>query len=190
MITRRQFLDRSGLLLAWCGIESKYPAFAFHTTANRWTSELEHSPLSAHPWVYAFWMEGNITKEGITADLEGMKRAGISGMEFMCVDLGNPKGPHRFMSESWYELFNHLLIESDRLGIQIDMNDAPGWDGSGGAWITHEMASQQIVATELVLLKISDLSQSFSLLAYKRLAVKRQDRFRFRRCGEPGGRHT
>lgn len=30
-------------------------------------------PDSARPWVYWFWLNGNITREGITADLEAMK---------------------------------------------------------------------------------------------------------------------
>jgi hypothetical protein len=151
MITRRQFLHRSGLLLASRGFKFKESAFASPTDTNQWATEFEHPPWAAYPWVFAFWMEGNITKEGITNDLEEMKRAGISGMEFFCADLGNPRGPHPFMSESWYELFNHLLAESDRLGLQIDANVAPGWAGSGGRWITPEMASQQVIAAERVL---------------------------------------
>ena len=32
-------------------------------------------PPSARPWVYWFWLDGNITKEAVTADLEAMARA-------------------------------------------------------------------------------------------------------------------
>ena len=39
-----------------------------------------HPPESARPWVYWVWMDGNITREGITADLESMKEAGIGGV--------------------------------------------------------------------------------------------------------------
>ena len=92
-------------------------------------------PDEAYPWVYSFWMEGNITKEGITADLEAMKQAGIRGLLFMDGALGNPVGPHRFMSESWLEMFNHMLAEADRLGIEVNLNNDPGWAGSAGPWI-------------------------------------------------------
>jgi hypothetical protein len=54
-------------------------------------------PDSARPWVYWFWLNGNITREGITADLEAMKRAGIGGVLIMEVDQGAPKGPVAFM---------------------------------------------------------------------------------------------
>ena len=52
-------------------------------------------PDSARPWVYWFWLNGNLTKEGITADLEAMRRVGIGGVLIMEVDQGTPKGPGR-----------------------------------------------------------------------------------------------
>jgi hypothetical protein len=50
-------------------------------------------PPDARPWVYWFWLDGNITREGITADLEAMQRTGIGGVLIMEVDQGAPKGP-------------------------------------------------------------------------------------------------
>lgn len=55
-------------------------------------------PHSAKPWVYWFWSDGNLTREGITADLEAMNTAGIGGVLIMEVDQGAPKEPVRFMS--------------------------------------------------------------------------------------------
>ncbi|MBN1924304.1 MAG: hypothetical protein JW798_00585, partial [Prolixibacteraceae bacterium] len=34
-------------------------------------------PDPAMPWVFWYWMRAAVTKEGITADLEAMKEAGI-----------------------------------------------------------------------------------------------------------------
>src|SRR5690349_13263266 len=42
-----------------------------------------HPPDSARLWVNWFWMDGNITREGITADLEAMARVGIGGVLLM-----------------------------------------------------------------------------------------------------------
>src|SRR5208282_3307054 len=42
-------------------------------------------PASARPWVYWFWNNGNVTKAGITADLEAMQRVGIGGVIIMDV---------------------------------------------------------------------------------------------------------
>lgn len=36
-------------------------------------------PASARPHVWWHWMNGNVTKEGITADLEALAEAGIAG---------------------------------------------------------------------------------------------------------------
>ena len=105
-------------------------------------------PDDARPWVYWFWLNGNITKEGITADLEAMKRTGIGGVLIMEVDQGAPVGPVGFMSPQWRDLFKHVVAESERLGLQVNMNDDAGWNGSGGPWIKPEESMQKVVWSE------------------------------------------
>src|SRR5262245_19886819 len=100
-------------------------------------------PASERPWVNWFWLDGNITKEGITADLEAMQRVGIGGALLMDVSQEIPPGPVRFGTAEWREMFRHTLAEAERLGLQISMHNAPGWSGSGGPWITPELAMQQ-----------------------------------------------
>ena len=58
-------------------------------------------PPAAQPWVYWFVSNGNITREGITADLEAMHRVGIRGVLYMEVDQYVPPGPVRFMTPEW-----------------------------------------------------------------------------------------
>jgi hypothetical protein len=98
--------------------------------------------------VYWFFMDGNLSREGITADLEAMKDAGIGGVILMEVDVGVPRGPVRFMSEPWRALFKHAVTEAERLGLQITLNAGPGWTGSGGPWVKPEQSMQHIVASE------------------------------------------
>jgi hypothetical protein len=105
-------------------------------------------PPSARPWVYWFWLNGNITREGITADLEAMQRVGIGGVLIMEVDQGVPLGPVAFAGPEWRELFRHVVAEADRLGLQVNMNDDAGWNGSGGPWITPDKAMQKVVFSE------------------------------------------
>jgi hypothetical protein len=105
-------------------------------------------PLTARPWVYWFWLNGNITRAGITADLEAMKRAGIGGVLIMEVDQGAPLGPVAFAGPAWRELFKFVNSEADRLGLEVNMNNDAGWCGSGGPWITPEFAAQKVVWTE------------------------------------------
>ncbi len=104
-------------------------------------------PESARPWVYYFIMDGNLTREGITADFEALKRAGIGGVIMMEVDVGIPRGPVKFMSPEWRALFKHAVTEAERLGLQITLNAGPGWTGSGGPWVKPEQSMQHIVAS-------------------------------------------
>ncbi|HOX38108.1 MAG TPA: glycosyl hydrolase [Candidatus Brocadiia bacterium] len=108
----------------------------------------QNPPPEARPWVYWFWLNGNITREGITADLEAMKRASIGGVLIMEVDQGIPRGPVDFMSAQWRDLFKHVASEAQRLGLEVNMNDDAGWNGSGGPWIKPEESMQKIVWSE------------------------------------------
>jgi hypothetical protein len=105
-------------------------------------------PGSARPWVYWFWNNGNVTKEGITADLEAMQRVGVGGVLLMDIAAGAPAGPVDFNSSQWQDLFAHACREARRLGLQINMNNAAGYSSSGGPWVTPELAMQQVVWTE------------------------------------------
>jgi hypothetical protein len=105
-------------------------------------------PAEARPWVYWFWLNGNITKAGVTADLEAMKRVGVGGVLIMEVDQGAPVGPADFMGPQWRELFQHVHVEAKRLGLEVNMNNDAGWNGSGGPWIQPEQSMQEVVWTE------------------------------------------
>ncbi len=105
-------------------------------------------PPSVRPWVYWFPLSGNLTTEGITADLEAMARVGIGGLLYMEVDQGAPKGPADFAGPLWMELFSHACREAKRLGLEINMNNDAGWCGSGGPWITPELSMQKVVWSE------------------------------------------
>ena len=105
-------------------------------------------PDSARPWVYWFWLNGNITREGITADLESMRRVGVGGVLIMEVDQGAPLGPVDFMSERWRTLFKHVVAEAGRLGLEVNMNNDAGWNGSGGPWVKPEQSMQKVVVSE------------------------------------------
>ncbi len=118
------------------------------TALGKLEASFDQPPDSARPWVYWFWLNGNITREGITADLEAMKRAGIGGVLIMEVDQGIPVGAVDFMSLEWRDLFKHAVAEAGRLGLEVNMNDDAGWNGSGGPWITPELSMQKVVWSE------------------------------------------
>jgi hypothetical protein len=104
-------------------------------------------PASARPWVYWFPLDGNLSSNGITADLEAMKRVGLGGVLYMETDQGAPAGPARFGGPLWRDLVKHICSEAHRLGLEVNMNNDAGWCGSGGPWITPELSMQQVVWT-------------------------------------------
>ncbi|MBL9139597.1 MAG: hypothetical protein JNK85_27255 [Verrucomicrobiales bacterium] len=113
-------------------------------------SLFSNPPRSAKPWVYWFWMDGNVSREGISADLRAMNEVGLGGVILMEVDVGVPRGPVRFMSPEWRQLFGHAVRDAERLGLEITLNAGPGWTGSGGPWVKPEQSMQHLVASSLV----------------------------------------
>lgn len=120
---------------------------AGNALSDRLMEGFRNPPGSAHPWVYWFWVNGNLSKEGITADLEAMRRVGIRGVSIMEVSEG-PQGPVKVFTPEWWEMVGHTLREATRVGIEIEMHNCEGWTGSGGPWITPDISMLQVVALE------------------------------------------
>ena len=109
----------------------------------------QHPPDSAKPQTWWHWMNGNITRAGITADLEAMKRAGEGGATIVNVDCGIPRGPVDFMSPEWREMFKFAVSEASRLGLELCVENGAGWSSSGGPWNTPEHGMQRVTTSEL-----------------------------------------
>jgi hypothetical protein len=105
-------------------------------------------PDSARPGVYWYFMDGNLDREAMTADLESMKQAGIGYVLFLEVNVGVPRGKVDFLTDEWQELFKHAVRESERLGIRIVLGSGPGWAGSGGPWVSPARSMTHLVASD------------------------------------------
>ncbi|MFH1942451.1 MAG: glycosyl hydrolase [bacterium] len=103
-------------------------------------------PDSTRPGVYWYFLEGNLNREELTADLASMKEAGIGFALFQEV-RNEPRGKVNFLSEEWKALFKHAVREGERLGIRIILGSSPGWTGSGGPWIRTEQSMQFLVVS-------------------------------------------
>ena len=105
-------------------------------------------PDKARPWVYWYFQDGHLTREGMKADLESMKKAGIGGALYLeTTAWGIPKGPVKFMSPPWQDLIIAAIRDCDRLGLEFSLGTGPGWCGAGGPWIKPDEAMQHLVAT-------------------------------------------
>ena len=115
---------------------------------STWERGFVSPPQSARPQTWWHWMNGNITREGITADLEAMQHVGLGGAEIFNVDQGIPKGPVDFLSPEWRRMTAFAISEAKRLRLELCIHNSSGWSSSGGPWITPELAMQQVVSSE------------------------------------------
>ncbi|MFW5761484.1 MAG: glycosyl hydrolase, partial [Cyclobacteriaceae bacterium] len=111
-------------------------------------------PDHAKVHVWWHWIQGAISKEGITKDLESMKDQGVGQATIFNIGLLQKKDfyPDRilFRSPEWYAMFRFALEEADRLGIKIGINNCDGWATSGGPWVKPENSMKQFVWTETI----------------------------------------
>jgi len=79
-----------------------------------------------------------------------MHDIGLGGAQIFSAAHSNILGPLLFMSPQWRDMVQYALGESNRLGLEISMENQEGWSESGGYWITPPESMQQIVWTESI----------------------------------------
>jgi len=144
--SRRTVLKSAALGAAAIGISPRMHSSAANEQ-NSMDADFLQPPDSARPWVYWYFMDGHLTREGMDADLAAMKRAGLGGGIFLEVGIGIDPGPIEFMSEPWQDLVGHAFEEADRLGLQLALAAGPGWCGAGGPWVKPDQSMQYLVAS-------------------------------------------
>ncbi len=120
-------------------------------TAAGLEEAFRHPPDSAKPRAWWHWMSGNVTAEGITADLEWMHRVGIAGMQMFDGDMGAPlfvKTPVIWMSPLWKEDWHHAAAEADRLHMEMAMAASGGWSETAGPWVKPEQGMKKYAWSE------------------------------------------
>src|SRR5512139_873011 len=108
-------------------------------------------PAIAKPRVWWHWMSGNVTKAGIKADLEWMRRAGIAGFQNFDAGLETPQIVAKrlvYMTPEWKEAFKYTATLADQLGLEMAIAGSPGWSESGGPWVTPAQAMKKYVWSE------------------------------------------
>ena len=111
----------------------------------------QNPPDSAKPRVWWHWMSGNITKDGIKADLEWMKRSGIGGFQNFDANLNTPQIVEKrlvYMTPEWKDAFKYATTLADQLGLEMAIAASPGWSESGGPWVTPAQAMKKYVWSE------------------------------------------
>lgn len=108
-------------------------------------------PATAQPRTWWHWTRGNITKEGITRDLEWMKRVGIGGFQLADVNFGagqSIENQIEFGAPNWLEMVRHSAEEAERLDLEMAIFSSAGWSLAGGPWVKPEQAMKKLVWSE------------------------------------------
>jgi len=111
----------------------------------------KNPPDSAKPRTWWHWTGGNITKEGITKDLEWMKRIGIAGMQLADVSFGigqTIEEKIEFASPQWLDTVRYAASEAQRLELEMAIFSSAGWSLTGGPWVKPEQAMKKLVWSE------------------------------------------
>ncbi len=107
-----------------------------------------HPPHDAKPQTWWHWMNGNVSKEGITADLEAMAQIGLGGAQIFDAGCDIPPGPVAFNTPAWFDAIRHAAKEAKRLGLGLCLPNCSGWANSGGPWNPPENGMKFLALTE------------------------------------------
>ncbi len=133
-------------------------ALALATVSRAWAAdptraELEagfrNPPDSAKPITFWHWMNGCVSKEGITADLESYKKVGLGGTQQFLVGgseavLDDPSV--KVLNDKWRDLFKFAVSESARrLNLEFGTHNCPGWSSSAFPTVPGENSMQKLV---------------------------------------------
>jgi hypothetical protein len=115
-------------------------------------ADFSQPPEATKPRCYWYWMDGQITKEGITRDMEAMKRVGIGEgyIGIISGQAGTPAGGASMaLTDEWWGFIEHAMREGTRLGVDVGLFNSPGWSQSGGPWVKPSEAMRYITMPEL-----------------------------------------
>lgn len=110
-------------------------------------------PDSVKISVYWYWINGNISKEGVTRDLESMAKAGIGRAFIGNIGLdslqGTSYGKVKLLSDDWWDILHEAFLTGNQVGVDIGLFNGPGWSQSGGPWVKPSEAMRYLAHTEL-----------------------------------------
>jgi hypothetical protein len=119
----------------------------FQLSGNLQSQEMQwaKSTRETKPWSRWWWHGSALTKEGITAEMEAYKKAGLGGLEITPIYgvYGTEKQFVNYLSPEWLDLLKYTFQEAERLDLGIDMATGTGWP-FGGPWVSSSDACKNL----------------------------------------------
>ena len=132
----------------------------------------------ARPWTFWYWMYGAVSREGIHADLQAMKDAGLGGCYLMPIRgtddapdnlpaptnlppkgeakphpqplLGAGVGAAQQLTPQFWQMVDYAMQQADSLSLQMGVHICDGFALAGGPWITPEESMQHVVWSDTI----------------------------------------
>jgi len=144
------------LMFALIFANACFPIVEAAETTDRMFQTFQTPPADAKPKIWWRWMGTQISKEGITCDLEALKNVGIGGVIWFQVapnvndasllETPNAQLPKvKTLSKEWWDLIQFTVKETERLGLTFSMQNCLGFSSNGGPWITPEQSMQKLI---------------------------------------------
>ncbi len=139
---------------------------------NRPFGDYDYENFKSPPKVYSpetwfHYIGGNVSKDGISRDLEAIAEAGFSGIQLFHGQFGGPwpnVDPQIIsLSPKWDDIVRHTGKECRRLGLRFTMQNCPGWATSGGPWIEPSNAMRHLVWSRTDVIGGSALTKTLPL---------------------------
>lgn len=141
------------LLLLSIGCSQILKAQSLNTESKVVLNELVNGFITPHEsnnlWCYWYWINDDISKEGITKDLKAMKKAGIGAALIGNINPSGKDGKVPMLSDNWWAHMVHAVVEGKRIGVDIGIFNCPGWSQSGGPWVDATKAMRYLTYSEV-----------------------------------------
>ncbi len=116
--------------------------------------QFQSPPLQRRLYVWWHWMGYTVSRYGIRRDLHAMKKAGVAGATICPIgsqagvasNIRNSgvKKPVAYWSPRFWRLVRYAVKTAKKLHMKLGMENCPGWDASGGPWITPKLSMKTV----------------------------------------------
>ena len=98
--------------------------------------------------VYWYWIDGNMSEEGVVKDLRAMKKVGINRVQIGMIGggQGTPTGPVKMFTKKWWKILHTMFKTATELDIEVGLFNCPGWSQSGGPWVKPEQSMRYLAS--------------------------------------------
>ena len=105
--------------------------------------------LVHRPETWFHLIGGNVSRDGLVADLDAIREAGISGIQLFHGKSQYGEWPGvtnqiECLSENWDSLIRFVAEGCAERGLSFKMQNCPGWSMSGGPWIAPSNAMRNL----------------------------------------------